>query len=138
MKHELELPDSIYNREPQTWDRFYETLQEMLNRMAMSYFKYHADMPIHEDQEYEDYMAFVRQRMAMYDGGGKKEVLCDSDCGRKHSLSCFITRAVLDTGNTENLLDAANGLILERLHPHHPKAHFRSQSSDESTGRVIK
>lgn len=31
-----------------------------------------------------------------------------------------------DTGNTENLVDIANYVLLEFTHPSHPKAHFRA------------
>lgn len=46
--------------------------------------------------------------------------------------------AYMETGNTENLLDAANFAIIEHLFPSHGQAHFRSQESHESPGLVWK
>lgn len=40
------------------------------------------------------------------------------------------------TGNTEWLIDAANFLMMEYMHPQHPDAHYRATDSDESPGRV--
>jgi hypothetical protein len=40
------------------------------------------------------------------------------------------------TGNKEWLIDAANFLMIEFMHPRHPKAHFRATESHESPGRV--
>jgi len=143
MKFDLDFPDSIYNIEPETWNRFAEALQGMLNRMAMSYHKYHSSRPLYDSCPEETKMVFTRQRMAMYDGGGPGENLCDCGVGigvpiRRHRLNCFLSRVKLSTGNVENCLDAANGLVLEMLFPTHPKAHFRSQSSEESPGITYK
>lgn len=41
-----------------------------------------------------------------------------------------------ETGNTEHLIDAANFLMIEFMHPGKPGAHFRATDSDESPGRV--
>jgi hypothetical protein len=40
-----------------------------------------------------------------------------------------------EDGNTEWLMDAANFLMIEFMHPAHPKAHFDPQDSDTSPGR---
>jgi hypothetical protein len=45
-------------------------------------------------------------------------------------------RMYRETGNTENLLDAANFAVIEHLHPAHPKAHFLATDSDGSPGLV--
>ena len=37
--------------------------------------------------------------------------------------------AYVDTGNTENLVDAANYLMLEFMQPSHPNAHFRAEDN---------
>lgn len=44
----------------------------------------------------------------------------------------------LETGNKEELMDAANYLLIEWLLPNHPNAHFRATDSDESPGAVNK
>lgn len=41
-----------------------------------------------------------------------------------------------NTGNTEYLCDLANYAMFEFMFPQHPKAHFRSTSSEESAGIV--
>ena len=146
MEYIVKIPDSIYNKEPKTWDSFGKAFQEMMDRMAMSYFKYHSDSPIHESIEDEQVMLFVHQRMALYDGGmGENFCTCSESqrivCDRQkhHTLGCWLTRAhKLNTGNTENLIDAANGLVLERIFPQHRKAHFKSQTSEESPGITYK
>lgn len=40
-----------------------------------------------------------------------------------------------ETGNTEWLVDAANFLMIEFMHPRHPKAHFEGTDDDASPGR---
>lgn len=40
------------------------------------------------------------------------------------------------TGNKEELIDAANYLLIEFLKPSHPAAHFRATDSDESPGAL--
>ena len=40
------------------------------------------------------------------------------------------------TGNTEYLMDAANFLMIEFMHPSHEKAHFIPTDSDGSPGRT--
>lgn len=142
----IRLPDSIYFKEPETWSRFAEAFQEMLDRMAMSYFKYHENFPIYESIKDEQVMLFVHQRMAMYDGGMGENLCTCTENNRivlpqqkKHELYCWLTKVLkLNTGNTENLIDAANGLILERIFPQHKKAHFKSQTSEESPGITLK
>lgn len=42
------------------------------------------------------------------------------------------------TGNTEWLMDAANYLMFEFMHPSHEDAHYRSTDSAESKGRVMR
>lgn len=41
-----------------------------------------------------------------------------------------------EDGNTEWLMDAANFLMIEFMHPAHRSAHFDPQDSDTSPGRV--
>lgn len=39
------------------------------------------------------------------------------------------------TGNTENLIDAANYALIEFLRPRHPEAHFKAEDGKASPGR---
>jgi len=146
LEFKIEFPNSVYEAEPETWDKYFKALQEMANRMAMSYHKYHPPgSPLSRTTEDgEDVMAFVVQRMTMYD---TRILVPPCDCGtgknsRKsaHSLTCFRHRQDIpkNTGNTENCIDAANGLVIERIFPSHPKSHFKSQTSGESPGLVYK
>ena len=41
-----------------------------------------------------------------------------------------------ETGNTEWLIDAANFLMIEFMHPSHPSAHFKGTDSKDSPGRI--
>ena len=43
-----------------------------------------------------------------------------------------------NTGNIENLLDAANFNVIEAILPSHKKAFFKAQTSSESPGIVFK
>lgn len=86
--------------------RYAEALQMMTNRMAVSHFKY-GNM---RDKYPHSARAIdsAEKRMEMY----QKD------------------------GNTENLVDAANFLVIEHIRPYHGRAHFRSQTSEESPGIV--
>lgn len=84
--------------------RYLNTLQMLVNRMATSAPKY-GDMC----DKYPDSatgIGMAQQRTAMYEA----------------------------SGNTENCLDAANGLLIEYLFPSHPKAHLCAQEPSESPG----
>jgi hypothetical protein len=137
----LEIPDAIYDHEPVMWDKFAVAMQMAFNRMAVGYMKYHADKNelFMEATEIDD-VAFIRQRLAMYSGCVGID-LCD--CGMRddltifnHSPSCFIRMHAkkIDTGNTENLLDVANGAFCEFIRPNRRGAFFRSQTSEDSPG----
>lgn len=137
MEVKLKFSDAVYAADP-SYPRFFEALQMMLDRMAMSHFKYGCI----EDSSKAGIDAALsgRQRLAFYDGGDWP-ALCDYDCGGNanpdsHHEACKYRRyrKQVDTGNTENLLDAANCFIIEHLFPKHPKAHFRAQTTQESPG----
>lgn len=83
-----------------------EFVQAMANRMAVSFHKYG---PV-----FEGYPARVNALQSMVDRMAKYN----------------------ETGNGEWLVDAANFLMIEFMHPAHPEAHFRPTDSDESPGRV--
>lgn len=57
-----------------------------------------------------------------------------------HALGSMEERIRLyhETGNTENLMDAANFLMIEFMFPRHPDAHFTATDSDKSPGRLVK
>lgn len=82
-----------------------EFLLGMVDRMAMSYYKYG---PVAN--------GFPKQVDAI---GTLKDKL----------------KAYENTGNTEWLMDVANYAMIEFMHPRHPKAHFRPTDSRESNGR---
>ena len=145
----LQIPDAAYDFEPDTWERYFQSLQQMVNQMVVGYFKYHIDknMPLKaQNVTGVDDMLFARQRMALYDGQGIiLEQVCDCNPdifqGRLvHENHCWLEvhRDKINSGNTENLLDAANGLHLEHLFPRHPKAHFKSQTEKDSPGLAYK
>ena len=100
----LTIPDQVWNEDP-TYSIFFEKLQEMVNRMAMSHYKY-GRIDNNAKLGLIDEMKSGRKRLAMYE----------------------------ETGNTENLLDAANFFVIEATYPQHPKAHFKAQTSKQSPG----
>lgn len=118
MQITLQIPDQVY-KEDSDFKRYFEGLQLMVNRMAMSHYKY-GIMSDNVEKGCDD-MTGGRERLFMYDGVG------ESARGKKGN-----------TGNTENLLDAANFFIIEWLFPRHPKAKFRPQDSSESPGLAWK
>jgi len=81
-------------------------LQGMLDRMAMSFYKY--------GKVADAYPRLVNalNSMQLRLGDYKK------------------------TGNRDALIDAANFLMIEFMHPAHRSAHFRATDSHESPGRV--
>ncbi len=82
-----------------------EFVSMMKNRMGMSYHKYG---PVAKAYPHKvSAMSCAQERLAKY----------------------------AEDGNTEWLLDAANFLMIEFMHPAHEKAHFRATDSDESPGR---
>lgn len=81
-------------------------LQGMVNRMAVSFFKYGAVREAYPHKV--DALASMEQRLKKYK----------------------------ETGNTEFLLDASNFLMIEFMHPGHPEAHFNATDSDASPGRT--
>lgn len=83
-----------------------EFLQGMLDRMSMSYFKYGAVADAYPHSV--DALACARERIARYGHGG----------------------------NLEELIEAANYLMIEFLAPARDDAHFRATDSDGSPGRV--
>lgn len=83
-----------------------EFLQAMVTRMETSYFKYGP--------------------------------VADAYPHKVNALACVLLRldAYERDGNTEHLIEAANYLKIEFMHPAHCRAHFRPTSDRESPGRV--
>lgn len=84
----------------------HEFLQGMVDRMAMSFYKYGrvADAYPHK----VDALKSLRDRLRKYD----------------------------ETGNTEFLMDAANFAMIEFMHPSLPGAFYQATDADQSPGRV--
>lgn len=145
MEVKIQIPDSVWNAD-KDYPRFFEAIQQMVNRMSVSHFKYG---PMAESQASGVDAALTgRQRLTMYDG---KNRLDSCDCQPEvnasvpgclmHSPACFLERRNPGwdgTGNTENLLDSANCFIIEHLFPRHPKAHFKAQESKDSPGLAVR
>src|SRR5437868_15003986 len=98
MQVTITIPDQVWNEDPE-YKRYFEAIQFMVNRMAVSHFKYGKIGDKCNVPGIDDAMG-GRQRLCMYDGIGPAPDYKD-----------------VDTGNTENLLDAANFFILEHLYP---------------------
>lgn len=81
-------------------------LQGMADRMAMSFFKY-----------------------------GKVADAYPHKVDAIQSMQVRLDRYAKD-GNTEHLMDAANFLMIEFMHPKHPDAHFTPEDSKASPGRM--
>jgi hypothetical protein len=99
MRIYLNFPDAI--TEPCISREF---LQGMLDRMAVSYFKYGPVTT--ESLSNRDLQECIRTRLDAYGFDG----------------------------NTEWLMDAANFAMMEYMVPKHPDAHFRATEGDESPG----
>lgn len=82
--------------------------QGMLDRMAVSYFKYGPVSEAYPDKV--DAIDSLRVRLDKY----------------------------LADGNTEWLMDVANFAMIEFMYPGHTKAHYKPTDSHESPGRVWK
>lgn len=142
MEITLKLTDSGFATDPD-FGRFVEALQMMLNRMDVSHHKYGV---IVDSQKHGDVDAALtgRQRLTMYDGKNRDDScdcgigdVPDGEAGPDHETVCFLKRKKVPkagTGNTENLLDAANCFVIEHLFPRHKKAHFKAQTSADSPG----
>src|SRR5690348_10967484 len=103
MKYELEIEDKFLEEDPDA-ALFLRGIQQMLNRMAFSHFKYGP----------------------MRDKYPESASAIDS-AERRHKM-------YEESGNTENCLDAANFYVIEYVRPSHRKAHFKAQTSEQSPG----
>jgi hypothetical protein len=107
VKFTIDIPDQVIDEESELKD-YLDALQLMVNRMAMSHFKYGNMSDKFPDSA--NAAEGVKKRMAMYK----------------------------ESGNTENCLDAANYAVIEYLFSSHEKAHFRAQAAHESPGQPWK
>jgi hypothetical protein len=85
-----------------------EFLQGMANRMATSFYKY-----------------------------GRVADAYPSKVDALRSMQVRLDRYAA-SGNTEHLVDAANFLMIEFMHPSHPSAHFTPEDSHASAGRFFR
>lgn len=96
-------------------------------------------MPSNEEllkTEYsEDFDDLRKNRMIMsfYKYGLLKTNMTQNLTDPVKSLERYLAKYI-ETGNTEFLCDVANFAMMEFMHPHHPKAHFRATDSSESPG----
>jgi hypothetical protein len=127
MKIEIQIPDQVFNEDP-TYKLYFEVIQQMVNRMAVSHFKYGRCDSNAKTGSSETLFCGL-QRMSMYDPRGIDQgIIWPPDAKKKP----------LDTGNTENLVDTANFVVIEAVYPKHPKAHFKAQTSKQSPGIFFK
>lgn len=92
-----------------------EFVQRMKNRAVVSHYKYGWVRDGFPDKV--NAIASAMDRLRVYARG-------DSAKGIK-------------AGNKEMLVDAANFLMFESMHPRHPEAHFEAGSAEQSPGRVV-
>src|SRR5258708_11340018 len=95
----LNFPDTFYNKDKINYDNFFNALQLMLNRMAMSHEKYQGERTMDDVQEAFDELRSLHQRLTMYDSQYIKTEKVWGHCAIQKPMN---------TGNTENLLDVAN------------------------------
>jgi len=88
-------------------------LQGMLDRMAISFHKYGAVADAYPHKY--DAIGSMRDRLQLYIRGDEKKGI--------------------KPGNTEYLMDAANFLMIEAMHPRHESAHFEGTDETGSPGR---
>jgi hypothetical protein len=137
MEFILKVPDAVCAADP-NYPEFLRLMQMMLDRMAMSHYKY--GIIGGENHKKADEVKSLAQRIALYDPryvNLDKLCTCGNEGKSYHYSNCFLEKP-LDTGNTENLLDAANMCILEVMLPHHPKAFFKAQDAVDSPGMAVK
>lgn len=125
MKIEIEIPDQVWNEDP-TYVAYFEAVQQEVNRMAVSHYKY-GRVDNNAKLSDVDEIRSGLKRLTMYSTKGLTKEQVDILWGEDK-------RKPLNTGNTENLLDLANFVRLEYLFPKHPKAFFRAQTSAQSPG----
>jgi len=118
----IKIPDQVWNEDP-SFVLYFQKVQAMVDRMAMSHFKYgpiDTNAVIGEVNETKSGL----QRVSMYDPSfiNQDEVWAGK------------TPKSVNTGNTENLLDAANFFVIEAMFPKHSKAHFKAQTTVQSPG----
>jgi hypothetical protein len=125
MKIEIEIPDQVWNEDP-TYSAYFKGVQEEVNRMAVSHYKYGRVDDNAKLSEVDELRSGLK-RLLMYSTKGFTREQIDLIWGEDR-------RKPLNTGNTENLLDANNFFRLEFLFPKHPRAHFKAQTSTQSPG----
>lgn len=125
MEIKIQIPDQVYNEDP-TYAEYFTKVQAMVDRMAMSHYKY-GRVDDNAKLAEVDELKNALQRISMYDPANILQAPIWPSKAKEVS-----------TGNTENLLDAANFLIIEAIFPKHPKAFFKAQTSAQSPGLTFK
>jgi hypothetical protein len=128
MEIKLTVPDSIYDQDRRCYDLFFSKIQLEINRMMMSHEKYQNGRPMDWVVESIDEIKSALKRITMY----KTVPWIDTYALWEDAVGSL--KKPLDTGNTENLLDAINMLRIEATFPKHSKANFRPLTSAESPG----
>lgn len=94
-------------------------------------------MTVLPDSEFsEKFVQYMKNRMAV--SFHKYGPVADAYPHKVSALDSLRKRLdkYRETGNTEWLVDAANFLMIEFMHPSHPDAHFEGTDSGASPGRV--
>jgi hypothetical protein len=125
MDVKLNFPDTWFQKDPAGYSQFFKAMQQMLNRMATSHEKYQGERTMKETVEFFDEIKSALKRITMYQNTPFIGEVWDGNP---------MAQKPLDSGNTENLLDAANMLIIEHCYPKHPKAKFKAQGAEQSPG----
>ena len=108
MQVTIEIPDQIWNEDP-TYAEYFKGMQEEVNRMAVSHYKY-GRVDDNAKLASVDEVRSGLKRLLMYSTQGFTKDQIDIIWGEDK-------RKPLNTGNTENLLDANNFFRLEFLFP---------------------
>ena len=127
MRHELKfapgVPDSEFS---------IHFAQGMVDRMGVSFFKYGLVKEAYPEKL--DAVGSAFMRILRYLGPARFINATNAALAAIPASEGSPHRR--EHGNTEYLMDAANFLMIEFMHPRHPDAHFRSTDSDESPGRM--
>lgn len=122
-------------------------LQGMLNRMDMSFFKYGRFGANYKGEYDREFLAALKKTLRKFlnDWDGKtwmrdgQPVRTTTAGGNAilfilRRLDAYLTGRGDAPGNTEYLIDAANGLMIEFVCPQVPKAYFKATDVKGSTG----
>lgn len=115
-------------------------LQYMVNRMDVSFFKYGPTRSNYKGEYSEAFLKDVTDTIGSLLHRWEHRVsVSTSSSGNAiifilRRLLCYLTQYKGSRGNTEYLVDAANGLMIEFKHPQVKGAYFKSTDSDNTPG----